>query len=78
MNRIAIVPKCSHFEQAANTDEVWCERCGVTLDPEDTTKVLAERLAGLGVGHIWTNGLCPAYTSLRASDCTCNDTSKEI
>lgn len=31
----------------------------------------ADRDAGLGVGHIWTNTRCPAYHSLDPSDCTC-------
>ena len=32
--------------------------------------------AGLGVGHIWTNTQCPAYTSLKGADCTCDNKPK--
>lgn len=31
------------------------------------------RHAGLGVGHIWFNTKCPAYTTLMGVDCTCNE-----
>lgn len=38
--------------------------------PEDLT-LLASKKAGLGVGHVWTNTLCPAYRTLNGLDCTC-------
>lgn len=33
---------------------------------------LATRDAGLGVGHVWTNIRCLAYTTYDPNDCTCD------
>ena len=49
-----------------------CTACGVGMTiPTHAHYKLAERDAGLGVGHIWTATQCPAYRTFDPADCTC-------
>lgn len=56
----------------------WCAEHLVEwgyLDPKnrEALEQYAARDAGLGVGHIWTNTRCPAYTTYDPDDCTCKE-----
>lgn len=47
---------------------------GVKADLDTTgLRDRASKDASLGVGHIWTNTRCSAYTSLNPTDCTCRE-----
>lgn len=46
-----------------------------TITPTTEAWESAGKDASLGVGHIWTATLCPAYRTLEGIDCTCGGAS---
>lgn len=53
---------CDHQSTYENREA--CEACMARYNA-------AGHAADLGVGHIWTNVSCPAYSTFRPVDCDC-------
>lgn len=85
-------PRCgahmSDVTVSGDTLRAKCGNCGWTgtkkkssVEAAAPTKENYDRAgqdASLGVGHIWTNTACPAYTTLDPKDCTCGGRSATL
>lgn len=57
-----VATDCEHHDTYGHRGS--CDACAARWDA-------AGHATGLGVAHMWNNIGCPAYRSLRPSDCTC-------